>query len=301
MMTRDEWLSLRRKNVGASEVAALFCVQPDYAMSHWTLWQVKAGRMPEPAVGGDRVEAGLRFEQAAAEWIAEVNGWEIERAEYAQHPLIHGMGCSPDFTIRAVPSGLLEVKWVDWLVKKRQWGDEPPAHILLQLQHQLACTGKEWGAIGCIVGGNEPVAWTYQRRPKLIAEIEKRVTEFWESIEDGKEPPIDGSVSTAEGLARLYPATVDEVEDLTADEHAAMACENYLRAGGQRRLYAAAEREARNNLIALMGRKMEAVADGFTVRRTRVAEVPAQVIGESMIGAKLPGREAYDRLYVKEL
>lgn len=299
-MTREEWLALRRKNVGASEVAALFGCQPDYAMSHWTLWQVKAGRMAEPVVDSPRAEAGLRFEQAAAEWIAEVNGWEIERAEYAQHRYVNGMGCSPDFTILAVPSGILEVKWVDWLVKKRDWGDEPPAHILLQLQHQLACTEQEWGAIGCIVGGNEPVVWKYDRRPKLIAEIEQRVRNFWCSIEEDNEPPIDGSVSTAEGLARLYPATIDEVEDLTADEHAAMACENYLRAGGQRRLYAAAEREARNNLIALMGRKMGAVADGFTVRRTRVAEVPAQIVGENMIGTKLPGREAYDRIYVKE-
>lgn len=300
-MTRDEWLALRRKNVGASEVAALFGCQPDYAMSHWTLWQVKAGRMAEPIVDSPRAEAGLRFEQAAAEWIAEVNGWEIERAEYAQHQYVNGMGCSPDFTIRAVPSGLLEVKWVDWLVKKRDWGDEPPVHILLQLQHQLSCTGKEWGAIGCVVGGNEPVSWRYERRPKLIAEIERRVAAFWESIEDGKEPPIDGSRSIAEGLAKLYPATLDEVADLTDDDGARMACENYLRAGEKRLMYAAAEREARNNLIALMGTRKTATVDGFGVRRTRVAEVPAQVIGEHMLGTKLPGREAYDRLYVREL
>ncbi len=46
-----EWHAQRARNVGASEIAALFGVQPDYALSHYALWHVKAGKAPPP-VGG---------------------------------------------------------------------------------------------------------------------------------------------------------------------------------------------------------------------------------------------------------
>lgn len=208
--TREEWLALRRTTVGASEVAALFGAQPPYAMSHYALWQAKAGRIPEPDAGGERPRWGLLLEEAIMAGAAERNGWKhYRRCGYVYHPTIAGMGCSPDFVLLDGPAGApiaaVEAKNADWLIHRRQWGDEPPLHILLQAQHQMACTGLGICHVEALVGGNDLRDYPIERRPTVIAEIERRVAAFWASIREGKEPPIDGSESTAAAVAALYP------------------------------------------------------------------------------------------------
>lgn len=304
--SRADWLALRRGNVGASEVAALFGVQPAYAMSHWTLWQVKSGRMPEPEVEGDRPDAGLRFERAAAEWIAEGEGWTIGPIGYVQHPTVRGMGCSPDFRIIGdgpAGDGLLEVKWADWLIHKRQWGDEPPQHVLLQLQAQLACTGMSWGAVGCIVGGNERRVYRYDRRPAIIAEIERRVAEFWRSIDEGREPEVDGSDSTARALATLYPDDDGEEEpaDLSGDNELPDLCVQLRTASDLRRQYERAEQQAKNGILAKLGEHRAAYCQGFRISAPAVKGTPDRVITEADVGTVIKGRAGHRRLSVKEL
>jgi predicted phage-related endonuclease len=289
---------MRRSRIGASEVAALFGAQPAYAMSHYTLWQVKAGKIPEPDVTGDRPESGLKFEQAAAEWLAEKEGWEIRKCGYVLHSTIEGFGCSPDYEIMAVPSGLLEVKWTDWLIHKKQWGGEPPLHIALQLQAQLACTGKSWGVVGCVIGGNERAVYRYERRPKIIAEIERRVVEFWQSIREGREPPVDGSASTAAAIKELYPECLDEEPiDLRLDNELPELCESFQEAKALREQYAKAESEARNRILAKVGPYRTAYVNGFTVKRSVTKAKPDRL---AEAGELIRGRAGSVRLTVSE-
>lgn len=217
--TREAWLAERQKNIGGSEIAALFGCQADYQLSHYALWQVKSGRIPAPDVTGERPAWGLKLEAAIAEGAAEKHGWKIAKGGYVQHPTVPGLACTLDFVIASVPPGgfvgekwgpgSLEIKNVDWLQHKRQWGDEPPLHIELQLQHQLACTGYEWGAVVCLIGGNQLAEpYYFERRPKITAEIEKRVAAFWVSVEASKEPAVDGSDTTAAAIAAMFPEHV---------------------------------------------------------------------------------------------
>jgi predicted phage-related endonuclease len=203
---RAAWLARRRKNIGGSEIAALFGVQADYQMSHWTLWQVKAGRIPEPEVTGERPKWGLLMEDAIGAAVSVEKGWKHDRAGFVEHPTVTGLSCTLDFVAyREEGPGCLECKNADWLAHKRGWIGEPPVHIALQLQHQLACTGYAWGAVACLVGGNHLEVYEYGRRPKIIGEIEKRVAAFWQSIEAGVEPPTDASASTATAIKALFP------------------------------------------------------------------------------------------------
>lgn len=211
-----EWHSVRAKHVGASEVAALFGQQPDYAQSHFALWQTKSGRIPAPVVEGARIEAGKRLEGAIANWIAFGQQWKIQQFKgYAVCDTCEGMGATPDFEIleHADGPGLLEVKSVDWLQHKQKWTNgEPPMHILLQVQSQLHCTGYKWAYVGALVGGNEPVTYRVDYRPKIGQAIEAKVRAFWESIAAGVEPPIDGSDTTAAALAAMFPEATPQKE-----------------------------------------------------------------------------------------
>lgn len=215
----DEWHALRAKHLGASEISALFGCAPDYAQSLYSLWQVKSGRIPVPAVDGPRIEAGRRLERAIGQWIADIEGWKIAPMEgYAVSDTVPGLGCTPDFRIvdHADGPGLLECKSVDWLQHKRAWGDQPPLHIDLQLQCQMLVTGCKWGAVGALVGGNEPKVYRSEYREKIGREIEKRVAAFWLTVKLGQPPEVDGSASTAAAVAALYPdAQPDKEIDLT--------------------------------------------------------------------------------------
>lgn len=209
----DEWHALRAKHLGASEISALFDCQPDYAQSRYSLWQTKSGRIPAPAVDGVRIEAGRRLERAIGQWIADIEGWKIEpMTGYAVSDTTPGMGCTPDFRIidHADGPGLLECKSVDWLQHKRVWQDEPPLHIELQLQTQMLVTGCKWGAVGALVGGNDPKVYRFEYREKIGKEIERRVAAFWQSVADAKEPAVDGSDATAAAVAAMFPVSTPE-------------------------------------------------------------------------------------------
>jgi predicted phage-related endonuclease len=220
--TEEQWHAIRQQHIGSSEIAAIFHSapedQPQYIQSHFALWQVKAGRIPPPSFNNKRTKWGLLQEQVIAQAMAEEFGWTIEKGPYVAHETVRGLGSSLDYIITGGPEvekfggpGVLECKNVDWMIHRRQWtDDEPPVHILLQHQHQLSATAFKWGAVGCLVGGNDLKRYDYERHDKTIRSIEKRVTDFWVSIDKGEEPPVDNRPSTAAALQALYAKTDTE-------------------------------------------------------------------------------------------
>ena len=295
-----EWHALRARHVGASEVAALFGVQPDYALSHYALWQVKAGRVPPPEVDGERIRWGVRLEPIIAECAAEQEGWTISKGGYAEDVHCPGLGASLDFEIiRPDGNGALECKAADWLVHKRTWTDaEPPMHILLQLQAQLACAGLSWGAVACLVGGNELRIYHYEARPKLIQQIRTKVTAFWQSIDEGREPPVDGSDSAAAVLRALYAETTQDIADLREDNEFPEICAGYLNAVEARKAADKREAEFKNRLIARLGPHLVAETQGF---RVRVAVTPEKPDRPAEPGEIITGRRESRRYNVKEI
>lgn len=267
------WHAARAKVVGGSEIAALFDCQPAYALSKYALWCVKSGRIAPPEVTGERPKWGLRVERAIAEGVMEEHGWKVRQAGWAAHPSIAGMGCTLDFLIddHEDGPGVLETKNVDWLAHKREWSDgEPPVHILLQHQHQLACTGFGWGAVAALVGGNDLMIYKYQRRDKLISDIERRVLAFWQSIADNKPPPVDGSDSAAEALKAMYPAaTLDEI-DLSADNELPELCAKLAWARDAEKTAKADASEARNRILAKVGEHKRATCSGWIVKAPEI-------------------------------
>lgn len=111
--------------------------------------------------------------------------------------------------------GVLEVKNVD-VSKGKLWDEaqEPPIEYIVQVQHQLMVTGAQWGSIAALVGGNRFLWADVKRDDELIAMIRKLEVEFWTACLKGEAPPIDGSESTKDVLARLYPKDTGEVIQL---------------------------------------------------------------------------------------
>lgn len=279
--SREEWLALRQKHVGASEVAALFGAQAAYALDHFALHHVKAGNAPPPPVDGPRVQWGKRLEQIVAEATAEEHGYTVYKGRYGIADDCSGMGASLDFEMEADVKGEfdgpggLETKNVDWMVHRRSWTDgEPPVHILLQLQHQLGCTGYRWGIVAGLVGGNDLKIYRYAAKPRLIVDIKARVTRFWSDIAAGRAPDTSGSESSGDVLRSLYPEPIDDAIDMSGSNEWSEAVAQFIEAGAVKKSATEAYDDAKNRVVALLGNYRRGWGGGYSVNTSITAEKP---------------------------
>lgn len=292
--TREEWLALRQKYVGASESAALFGAQAAYALDHFALHHVKAGNAPAPDVDGPRVTWGKRLEIIVAEAIAEEHGYEVYKGRFAMADDCAGMSASLDFEIACDVEGefegpgVLETKNVDWMVHRRSWTDgEPPIHILIQLQQQLGCTGYQWGMVGGLVGGNDLKLYRYAAKPALIADIKARIAKFWEDIATGRSPDTSGSESSGEVLRSLYSNPTDDAIDMSGSNEWPEAVAAFIEAQAMRRSANEAYDDAKNRVVALLGNHKRGWGGGYSVNTSITAEKPDR---EARPGEIIKGR-----------
>jgi predicted phage-related endonuclease len=85
------------------------------------------------------------------------------------------------------------------------WRDGVPEYVQLQVQHQLAVTGKQAADVAVLLGGQELQIFRIERDEELIAQLITLEREFWGYVERGQAPPADGSDSADRALRALYP------------------------------------------------------------------------------------------------
>lgn len=211
-----EWLALREQDITSTETAALFGVSP-YETA-FELWHRKRGTLTRDFPDSERMKWGRRLEASIAEGVAEEKQLVIAPMKaYARHGSVQRLGASFDYEIigganigPAAGKGILEIKNVDALIARTQWevGDddeigEAPAHIELQLQHQLEVMNRTYGYIAALFGGNRLVVIYRERDYAIGAQIRARVATFWESIATNTEPAPDFGRDAAT-IARLH-------------------------------------------------------------------------------------------------
>lgn len=221
---RAKWLSLRRQDVTASTVGALFGVHP-YS-SPMALYAEKTG-LETPLSDSAMLEWRLMLESAVAVAVARQRpGWRIIKAtEYLRDPDLR-IGATPDFYIEGDPRGLgvLQAKTIAPSAYKKQWqGGEPPFWIALQNATELMLEYEaDFGAVaGLII---DP--WKCQceiteipRHTGVESRIREAVAKFWDDVAAGREPSPDFA-KDAELIARMYPEAVPlKSIDLSGSNH----------------------------------------------------------------------------------
>lgn len=141
--------------------------------------------------------------------------------------------CTRDF-ISADGSFIVQTECVDCLEFKRKWaakGDvitEAPMHILLQVQHELACTGLSKAWLVALVGGNRLLRMIVEARPVTQQKLCDAVISFWDSIEDGREPDPDFTEDGDAIAALSVDGDPGKQIDLSANNRAHALCGEYL-------------------------------------------------------------------------
>lgn len=253
----DLWKSLRAEHVGGSEVAALF---GHGRVSRYRLYHEKRGNMPpEDLDENERVQAGRFMESGALAWANAKWGTDFYQPNvYVKHATIKGMGCTPDAFVRGNSQSkevIAQVKIVDSLQFKKEWESdgevitEAPLDILLQCQHEMACTGARENHMIVLVGGNRLLKMIVQRDEDVIKIIESHVQEFWRSIRENIEPEPefsdDGQVIRT--LWARLPVVMEE--DLTDDGYIGALIDRLKLSSHARKIAADAEESQRNELI----------------------------------------------------
>ena len=287
--------AFRASVVGASEVSALFDANP--YVTRFELWHRKNGTIDTPEFGGnERIEAGIRLEPVILEWACDKWGYKPAKTP-RRLANGKGLGGHPDMLVDCPDRGrgILECKTADWLVAK-SWGEEPPLHYQVQAQAYAGLAGAEWVDLVILVGGNELRRFQMDARPKLFAEIEKRVEAFWASVREGTPPPADYT-RDLDPIKALYGEQSDETIDLEGDNRAAIAAAEYLAAAEEVKQATARKDAAQAELFDKLKDAAVGFADGFILKTISVAAVPDR---EAEAGEIIKGRRGYRRLQVKE-
>lgn len=220
---RSAWLALRRRDVTASDIAALFGAHP--YRTALSVWADKVG------VGHDRgdnsaMRRGRILEPAVAAAVAEERPHLVigKATQYLRDPDLR-LGATPDYLameLDAVTGGsrlfVLECKTADPSVFERDWASGPPMAWMLQALVQAMLLDAAGAIVACMVMSRDlPVhIFDVPRHPAAEARIVERVQAFWQAIEEGTQPPaVDGR--DAATLASMFPRDTGAVLDLTGD------------------------------------------------------------------------------------
>lgn len=190
---RDQihWHEIRSQHIGASEISALFGMSP--FTTHWQLWMEKSGKLPPEDLSGKKViQAGTFLESGIANWAAHRWDMTIQKVtDYYKVDDCPGMGASLDF--KTGGDHPVEIKWSAYGDGWEYDGEtitSAPDNYIMQVQHQMACTGAEYGWLIALLR-NEPRRMKIPRSNEIISTIKSVVGSFWDSVRAGDEPPVD--------------------------------------------------------------------------------------------------------------
>lgn len=254
---KDEahWHEVRSKHIGGSEVAALFGLSK--FTTKWQLWMEKAGRIPPEDISGSKViQAGTFLEAGIAAWAS--HRWSMPITKVTDYYTVDdcpGMGASFDFISDL--GAPVEIKWSSSFVDHWEYeGDEiidAPESYLLQVQHQLACTGADHGwLIGLI--RDEPRRMKIPRSEGIIASIKDEVAKFWQSIKDGIEPEPDFSLD-GEAISRLMEQT--PISDFTLGSEHEHLFQRYIDASADEKAAKAIKDATKAEVLLLVHEEMK--------------------------------------------
>jgi putative phage-type endonuclease len=218
-LDRRQWLEVRRGGIGSSDAAAAVGLNP--YKSPLALWMDKTGRSPPEDSSAQAMDDPRHWGTLLEPYVAAAYQAKTQRKvrrvnAVLQHPTFPFMLANLDREIVGNPDvQILECKTAGEF-GARLWKDGVPDYVQLQVQHQLAVTGKQAADVAVLLCGQQLAIHRIERDNDLIARLIILETRFWEHVESDTPPPADGSASAAQALRQLYPGN-DTSLDFTAD------------------------------------------------------------------------------------
>lgn len=256
-LNQEQWLDVRKQGIGSSDAAAALGLSP--YKSQLELWMEKTGKdfdlkQPDPDDTTEPVFWGNILEPIVAASYTKQTGRKVRKVNAVlQHP-------EHEFMLANLDREVLGQKDVQILECKtagqwgaRHWQDGVPQYVELQVQHQLAVTGKQAADVAVLICGQKLEVYRVNRDDALIAKLIELEARFWHYVQTDTPPPADGSQSSAMALRALYPQDNGIELDLSQDTKISNVFSDLLEVRSLSDKYKALEESYRQQLQEVMG------------------------------------------------
>lgn len=224
-----ERLELRKKTLGASEIAAVAGLSSyENALD---IFLRKTGVVP-PFEGSEYTEWGNRLEPLIGRKYADTLVAVLEPSETV---IRDWQSATPDFIAQ-------EFGALDDVSARRRWGvecknrnarmahlfgetgtDQVPDDVAAQCYWGMIVTGLPWWDVAVLIGGCEFRWFRLHRDAEIEGDLQQIGYDFWHNhVLRGVEPPVDGSSSWSEHLKRKFAKHGEQLRDATEDEAGVM-------------------------------------------------------------------------------
>lgn len=290
-LSRDEWLEVRKHGIGSSDAAAAVGLSP--YKSQLTLWMEKTGRdadlpKPDPNDTTTPVYWGSLLEPIVAASYTQQTGRRVRKINAVlQHPDRPWMLANIDREVIGVKDvQILECKTAGEF-GARLWRQGVPEYVQLQVQHQLAVTGKQAADVAVLLCGQQLQVHRLERDDHLIAKLMLLQERFWHYVASDTPPPADGSGSAATALQCLYPHDNTEALDFSQDSRMSALFADLQQARQQAELYQGLQEQYKQQIQEAMADAGKAVFETGEVTWKRNKD--SQVLDTKRLLAEQPG------------
>lgn len=205
-LTNEQWLQIRRKGIGGSDIAKV-C-----GLSHFgtnvDVFLEKTGR--RTVKDNPHMYFGRKFEPVIAECFQELHPTTNVKQVHAilQHPDHSFCMCNIDRLIEVPKSanGILEIKYTTWA---DIFEEGLPRDYYCQVQWMLGCTGLRWAKFACFISPkNELVDGdVIHFDEEFFAFMLERARDFWNNnVLKDVSPIPHQKPSDLEAHAKLWPS-----------------------------------------------------------------------------------------------
>lgn len=257
-MTREDWLSLRRKSIGGSDAGAIL------GMNQWaspiTVYLDKTGQT-EDRETTEAMRQGTDFEEYVAKRWMEITGKTVRRDNFMWcHDDYDFITANIDRDVIGENAGL-ECKTMSGFSDYDLEGGEVPAHYYAQCQHYMAVRGYDRMYLCILVYQRGVYPLTIDRNDEFIANMVEEECRFWhENVEARVMPAPDGSEATDDALKELWPASNgSEIVDPTLDKD----IEDYRSIGDAIKRLKEQQNEAKERIVIKMQEAEKGVGTDF--------------------------------------
>jgi putative phage-type endonuclease len=186
-LSRDEWVALRRRGIGGSDVAKVA------GISKWgtplTLFLEKTGAIT-PEEPGEAAYWGEVLEDVVAAEFSKRTGIKVRRKNaICFHKEYPWMLANIDREVVGTNKGL-ECKTASAYLHEEWKDDEVPDQYYLQVQHYIEVMGWDSCYIACLVGGQRFIWKEIPRDDETIKGLIEIEREFWRRVEANDPPPL---------------------------------------------------------------------------------------------------------------
>lgn len=223
MITREQ-REARRKHIGSSDIAALFTDKEGKSLDPFKtaadVWAEKCYEMEDDEETAAQ-SRGNRYESALIEYATSelgetlVTNPQMLSFVCKDHPVL---ACNLDAFTSSTPPKIVEAKTTGIA---DEWGepgtDQIPFRVLLQVQHQMICSGFTEAYVVVLMGrfGLKEEIYHVEESLPIQAKIIARAEQFWNDYVLTKTPPPDSEPGHIQVFKRIVrePESYGEVPE----------------------------------------------------------------------------------------